>query len=934
MRVHTALVLGLSLVAPAMGQTPAKPKAKPAKSAPAPLAAPVKVTSVEGITEYRLGNGLRVLLFPDASKSAITTNITYLVGSLHESYGETGMAHLLEHLVFKPSQNFSGKDGKLTPVQALNKVGARFNGTTWNDRTNYFVTFPAGDENLKLMLDLEADRMVHANIDAKDLWDPETQKGEMTVVRNEMEGGENNPIRIAIQRVMSAAYQWHNYGHDTIGARADVEHVNIAHLRAFYEKFYQPDNAVFIVAGKIDEAKTLALVNETLGRIPKPSRVIEKTWTLDPTQDGDRLVNIRRVGDVQMLMAAYHTPAATDPDFAALQVFGQIMADTPSGRLHKALVDTKKAAFVFPFIHATKEPGLAIFGTQLPKETNLDEARGTFLDLLEGAAAKPFTEEEVARAKQQLLKQVELTLNESDRLGVGLSDYIGLGDWRLFFLERDRTKQVTPAQVQAVAAKYFRQSNRTVAQFIPTEKPERAEIPAVVEAASLVKDYKGGERVAAGEAFEATPANIDARTRTFTTPGGLKAAFLAKKTRGGSVSATLTLHFGSEATLMGKDEIGGLTASMLMRGTTKHTRQQLQDELDRLKAQVFMVGTAEKLNVFITADRANLPAVMALVTEVLRTPAFDAEEFGKLVSEQVSGLENAKNEPQSKASIAMMKHTSPYPVGHPRYIGTVEESIAQIKGLKVEDAKALHQAFYGATGELAVVGDFDDKALEAQVRELLGDWKAAQPFERMPERAKMDVAPLNAKLETPDKAQAYFSASLPLALKDSDPDYPALLLGNYLLGGGAMNSRIANRLRQKEGLSYGAGSRLQAGALDAVGAWSAMAIYAPQNLDRLVTAFQEELKLALDKGFTAEEIQAAKTGWLQGQASGRAQDRELAAKLAANLLNGRTLAFQADLEKKVQALTNDDILAALRKRLDPAKLNYAVAGDFAKAAKK
>ncbi len=904
--------LAFTLVAgetPKPAPAPAKKAAKAAKAAPLP--APVKVTSVEGITEYRLGNGLRVLLFPDASKPAITTNITYMVGSLNEVYGETGMAHLLEHLVFKPSKNFSGKDGKLTPVQALNKVGARFNGTTSLDRTNYFVTFPASDENLKLMLDLEADRMVHANIDAKDLWDPKEQKGEMTVVRNEMESGENQPLSVIMQRVMSTAYQWHNYGHDTIGARADVEHVNITHLRAFYEKFYQPDNATFVVAGKIDETKTLALVNETLGRIPRPTRSIEKNWTLDPAQDGERQVTVRRVGDVQALVAAYHVPAATDPDCAALDIFGQIMADTPAGRLHKLLVDTKKAAFVFPYIQATKEPGLAIFGTQLPKVTNLDEARTGFLTTLEGVAAQPITDEEVARAKQQLLKQVDLTLNDSGRLGIGLSEYIALGDWRLFFLQRDRIKAVTTAQVQAAATKYFRQTNRTVAQFIPAEKADRVEIPAIVEAASLVQDYKGNVKLAEGEVFDASPANIDARTRTFSTPAGLKVALLPKKTRGETVSGSLTLHFGSEAALMGKDSIGGLTASMLMRGSTTHTRQQIEDTLDQLKARVSMQGSSESLSASITTTRANLPAVLALLTEVLRTPAFDAQEFGKLVNERLAALEESKNDPQAKGSLAIQQHLSPYPVGHPRYVGSLEESIAQIKGLKVEDAKALHQTFYGGTGELALVGDFDDKALEAQVRQLLGDWKAPQPFTRIPNRMKEGLSPLDAKLETPDKAQAFFLMIQPLALKDSDLDYPAMLLGDYMLGGGVINSRIANRLRQKDGLSYGSGSQFQAGSLDAVGAWIAYAIYAPENLDRLVTGFKEEVTKALKDGFTAEEIQAAKTSWLQGQASSRAQDRELAGRLRGNLFIGRNLAFSADLEKKVQALGNELVILLL-----------------------
>jgi zinc protease len=913
----------------------AKVTAKDKGVKPAALPAPVKVTTVEGITEYRLANGLRVLLFPDASKPTITTNITYQVGSRMENYGETGMAHLLEHLVFKPSKHFSGKDGQPNIVQTLNKVGARFNGTTSLDRTNYFVTFPATDDNLKLILDMEADRMVNANIDQNDLWNAAENKGEMTVVRNEMEGGENNPLRITWERTVATAYEWHNYGKSTIGARSDVEHVNIERLRAFYHKYYQPDNAVFLVAGKIDEAKTLAEINERFGRIPRPARVIEPTYTLDPTQDGERAVTVRRVGDVQILMAAYHVPAGTDPDFPALEVLGQILADTPSGRLHKALVDTKRAAFVFADVMGNKEPGLAVIATQLPKEGHVEEAKAIFLKTIEECAAQPITQEEVDRAKQQILTQVDLELNDSSRLGLALSEYIAEGDWRLLFLQRDRYKAVTADQVRAVAAKYLKRDNRTLGQFIPTEKPERAEIPAMVDVQALVKDYKGQAPVAQGEAFEASPAHIDASTRHFTTPAGLKVALLPKKTRGESVTFQLTLRLGSEASLKDRDVAGSMAAQMLMRGSAKHTRQQIQDALDQLKAQLFISGDAENVRAMVTTTRPNLEAVLALLAEIVKEPAFSADEFSKLVSETTASLEANRKEPSFLAQQALRMHVDPYPQGHVRHTLSLDDSIAAIKAAKLEDAKAFHQAFYGASaGEMAVVGDFDAAAIQAQVQQLFGTWKATEPFVRMPQRLKADLKPLSATLETPEKAQAFFIAAEPLAMKDSDPDFPAMLLGNYLLGGGALNSRIANRLRQKEGLCYGVGSQFQASALDEAGQWVAYAIYAPENLTRLETAFKDELALALDKGFTAQEIAAAKTSWLQSQATARAQDRELAMRLNADQFNGRTLAYQADLEQKVQALGNDQIVAVLRKRLDPAKLNIVRAGDFARGAKK
>ncbi|HWZ86916.1 MAG TPA: pitrilysin family protein, partial [Thermoanaerobaculia bacterium] len=287
---------------------PAKPATKPASSAKAAPGKPEKVTSVEGITEYRLANGLRVLLFPDPTKATITVNITYMVGSRNESYGETGMAHLLEHMVFKGTPNH-----KNIP-QELTAHGARPNGSTWFDRTNYFETFQSTDVNLKWALDLEADRMINSYVAKKDL------DTEMTVVRNEFELGENDPASILEERVLSTAYLWHNYGHSTIGAKADLENVPITRLQNFYRTFYQPDNAVLLVAGKFDEAKTLDLINQTFGSIPKPTRPLPVFYTLDPTQDGERTVTLQRVGDVQAIAAAYHVPSGTDPSSGAVNL--------------------------------------------------------------------------------------------------------------------------------------------------------------------------------------------------------------------------------------------------------------------------------------------------------------------------------------------------------------------------------------------------------------------------------------------------------------------------------------------------------------------------------------------------------------------------------------------------------------------------------------
>ncbi len=883
---------------------------------------PERVASVEGVTEYRLPNGLRVLLFPDPTKQTITVNITYLVGSRHENYGETGMAHLLEHLVFK------GTPRHTNIPQELTEHGSRPNGTTSFDRTNYFETFQATEENLRWALDLEADRMVNSFIAKKDL------DSEFSVVRNEYESGENNPFGLLIKRVMEAGFAWHNYGKSTIGERSDIENVNIERLQAFYKRYYQPDNAVLLVAGKFDEAKTLEMVKQYFAPIPKPARELSKLYTNEPTQDGERAVTVRRVGDIQGIGIAHHIPAGSHPDFAALEVLGVVLADTPSGRLHKAVVETKKAILVANFEFQTHDPGAALILSIVPKDVQVEATRDLILQTIDDVAKNPPTAEEVERARQKLLKSIELALNSSDRIGLTLSEYAAMGDWRLYFLRRDRIRKVTPEDVKRVAAAYLKPSNRTVGLFIPTSAPDRAEIPPRPDVAAMLKDYKGGEAVAMGEAFDPSPANIDARAIRSTTPGGLKLALVPKKTRGGKVNARLTLRFGNEKDLANRADAGSLAGAMLMRGTAKHTREQIQDAFDKLKAQASVFGSATQAGAFIETTRENLPAVLRLVAEILREPSFPAKEFDQLKQDRITNTEFQRREPTSVAFNAFSRHMNPYPKGHINYVSTIDESVADLKAVTLDDVKKFYSDFYGAgNGELAVVGDFDDKEIAKLAGELFGGWKSSRPFARVPQ-VYHNVAPINQAFETPDKANAFFLAGLNLSLRDDDPDYPAMVLGNYMLGGGFLNSRLAVRIRQKEGLSYGVGSSFGASALDKTGTFMANAIYAPQNVTKLEAVFKEELEKALKDGFTAEEVKAAKSGWLQSRQVSRAQDNELVNTLSNGLYLNRTLAWDAGIEKKIEALTPDQILTAMRKHIDPARITIIKAGDFAKAAKK
>jgi zinc protease len=875
-----------------------------------------RVTSVEGITEYRLANGLKVLLFPDPTKETITVNVTYLVGSSHENYGETGMAHLLEHLVFKGSPRHTNIPQELT------EHGSRPNGSTWTDRTNYFETFAATDINLEWALDLESDRMVNSFIAKKDL------DSEMTVVRNEFEAGENSPFGVLLQRTMASAYIWHNYGKTTIGARSDIENVPIDRLQAFYKRYYQPDNAVLLIAGKFDEPKTIALVHKYFAKIARPARTLEPVYTLEPTQDGERSVTLRRVGDTQLVLAMYHVPSGAHEDYAAIDVLTQVLGDTPSGRLHKALVEAKKASSIFGFGFQWREPGVGMFGAEVRVGSPLEAARDTLLETVEGLSATPPTKEEVERARAQLLKNIELDLNRSDQIGLTLSEPIGAGDWRLYFMHRGRLRKITTEEIQKAAARYFKPSNRTLGMFIPTKQPDRAEIPPTPDVVAMLKDYKGDAAVAAGEAFDPSPANIENRTARSAAPSGLTMALLPKKTRGATVVAQLALRYGDEKSLMNRTGAAVLAGPMLMRGTTKRTRQQIQDELDRLKARMNVFGGATQANAMIETTRENLAPVLRLLGEVLRDPAFPPDEFEQLRQEQLAGIEQGRSQPPQVAMTAFNRHLGPYPKGDVRYTRTPEEQIADINAATLQQVAQFYRDFYGASnGQLTVVGDFDQKAIAQLATELFGKWKSPRPFVRVPS-VYSDVAPMNQSFPTPDKPNAFFVAGFNLKLRDDHPDYPALLIGNYMLGGGFLNSRLATRLRQKEGLSYGVGSGLNVSSLDEYGRFTATAIYAPQNVEKLEAAFKEEMDRMLKDGFTTEEVAAAKTGYLQSRQVSRAQDNELAGRLNNFLFLDRTLQWDAELEKKIQALSADQINVAMRRHLDPKRITILKAGDF------
>ena len=889
---------------------------RPTESAPPPAH---QVRTVEGITEYRLDNGLQILLFPDPTQSTITVNITYLVGSRHEGYGETGMAHLLEHMMFK------GSPRHRNVLKLLEEKGGESNGSTSYDRTNYFETLPASQDNLDWVLDLESDRMIHAEVSADDL------KTEFSVVRNEFEGGENNPEGILDERIAEAAFLWHNYGKPTIGSRADIERVPVPALRAFYAKYYQPDNAVLIVSGKFDGAGALHSIEKFFGTLPRPARTLADSYTIEPPQDGERSVTLRRTGDVYVIGAGYHIVAGSSPDFPAVAAAADVLTREPSGRLYKQLIETKLAASISGGANPQHDPFLVELTSTVRDPKNVDKVEQIMLAAIEGLGASKIDDKEVERWRVAEEKEPELALANSQEIAVLLSEFVALGDWRTLFAYRDRIKQVTTADVQRMAKTYFKQSNRTLGRFIPTKDSDRAPLTETPDIAALVKGIDGGDVKEQGEVFAATLDNIEARTTRKELAGGIKAALLPKKTRGGKVRLSLRLHWGDEKSLQGKSTAASLMGLMMMRGTAKHSYQEIADLQDQLKAHVNITTGADEMTIEIETVRDKLPAAIDLIAELATSPSFNDKELEIVRQAELVALEQQLQDPGTTAFNVVEQLIAKWPKSDPRYPESIAEQIDGLKRVKLAEIKQFYKQFAGAGhGELVVIGDFDVATIPAQVEKLFAPWQTKQPYTRLSTKA-FGVPGQTKSITIKDKAQSTLAWSYDLPMRDTHPDYPGLVMALQVLGGDT-GSRLWMRLREHEGLSYGVATWASADPFDDAASVAGYAIVAPQNVDKArISIVDEFAKLAASGTVLPAELQHAKDSYLKEQDTQLSDDSYVETMLANQLYRGRTTEHTKELRAKIGSISVADLARIAKQYLDPKRLTIVDAGDQPKS---
>jgi len=419
-----------------------------------------------GIEEFRLmSNDLQVLLLEDRAAPVVTFMITYRVGSRNEAAGLTGATHFLEHLMFKGTRRFNKEIGR-SIFNVLQSVGAQVNATTWLDRTNYFELLPR--EHLPLAIEIEADRMRGSL-----LLEEELEK-ERTVILNEFDRGENEPMRKLYHAVWSAAYVAHPYHHPTIGWRSDIETASAAGLRRFYDTYYWPNNATVSVIGDFDRSEVFELLSKQFGGIGRAPEELPQVATREPEQVGERRITIRQAGQLGSLMIAFKSPPAADPDTQVLEVLGMVLTWGKTSRLYRRLTDAGMTSHVLASTSQLRDPGLFFVYAMLTPETRHEAVESAVLDALDEIKTSGISEAELARAKKQIKAQEAFNRDGTYAVASQLNEAIAAGDWKLYPTVQERIERVTIADVQRVARFRFREDVMTVGYYVALAAGEAA----------------------------------------------------------------------------------------------------------------------------------------------------------------------------------------------------------------------------------------------------------------------------------------------------------------------------------------------------------------------------------------------------------------------------------------------------------------------------
>lgn len=883
----------------------------------------------QNIRQFRLkSNGLDVILCERHETPIVTTMVVYHIGSRNEAVGYTGSTHFLEHMMFKGTEKHdplkkTGFDDMLKPLGGYN------NATTSQDRTNYFEVVPS--KSLPVTLEIESDRMQHLLLRGTD------RASEMTVVRNELERGEDDSRELLDTNTFATAFKEHPYHHPVIGWRSDVEGVPIERLRQFYKDFYHPDNATLILVGDFKTEPTLALIQKYFGSIPKAAKPYPRVYTTEPAQEGERRYTVKRGSESPKLMVGYHSPRALSKDQYALTIIESLLGDESkrSSRLYKHLMDTSIAADVSAADYQMHDPGLFVVNATAAPNVPLEKLEKETIKEIDRLKAEPVPIEELNRAKQAIVKRLKLEVSDPIGLADQLTEVIASSNLNWWLNFSKNIQQVTQADIMRVANKYFNEDSRTVGHYLP----KSAAATEVVSEQAPENSASSGEpsAVALQPAGKVRPASIaplsaNATAQSFATRVKKKVlqnglTVLVMPIPGtGTVAVSGKIQAGNFFRDLEKSQVPEFVADMLTKGSASYSKEALAKRLEEMGSNLdfneddFFVSFDTQV---ITED---FPSLMSLASDCIRHPKFHNNELSKTKKQKHSILKdrisNTTDQSWNAFTHALYRPDSVY------YDKTFNDQISELDKMNVDDLRSYHQAHYiPANTVLTVVGDINPDDAFSTIAKQFQDWSGGTRQPIKVSQTELNPAKANRlKVPLPDKANVDVVMGHPIPVSIQSKDYAATVLGNAAFGYDSFACRLAP-VRDQYGLTYSINSYL-AGPAEKFAPWAISFSVNPENYTKTVSLVSKLLNEYLKTGITQKELASEKSHLSGAFYVGMRSARQIAARLSEYEILGLGAQYMDNYAKLINAATLDEVNAAVRKYFQLDQLTISASGTF------
>ena len=864
-----------------------------------------------GISSYKLPNGFKIILIP--YPSAHNTRVELLVrsGSKLEGYGETGMAHLLEHMLFK------GAGNRKNIKEDLTKLGAVYNGTTNQDRTNYFATVDADPTKVDELIQIEADRFIRARFTASDL------ASEMTVVRNELENSEKEPSQLVFSALARHGFNWHGYSHSTIGARSDIEGASFAALQAFHRKHYRPDNAALIISGKFDSKRVLATASQLFVVAKNPNLQRPANWTLESPQTAMNRTELVLSAGTTVVASAWKLPGMKERDAHALDLAAAFICDSDWGSLRKDIVIQRKlavSASCFTWIQT--DYGRFISFARADQKADAVELSQQIVKHIQEAATRGATEEQLERSRLAELNKFQNALDSHEAVAELVSESEAAGDWRLFLWMRDVVSSVTLQEANEALKKWVVSFNRNDVVLRHSDVVTPIVFPKPTAAETRVTGQTWPNLLSSADPAPTSLLEISKATVRFNLDDQkVQVALIKRKTQGDKVWLSLENDFGNPTELKNRKVSCDAASALMAYGGNGMNRDVLSAKMEKLKA-TWNIGLA---GIYIEVPRDNFAETFETLISVWSDPLMPADEFERYKASRIANLETALKNPIAMADNQVRLRFDNYPDGHWSKPKTYPVLIQEIKKLAYEDVVKCSRDFGKVSHtRIGVVGNLSADEFKSLWAKTNLKHPSLSIYERVPSPvapANVDVTPITVVMSDKTNASVTGTTVVPLSFKSDD--FPALQLAVYVMGGNS-SSLIWQQLRETEGLAYSSGMKVSASSFEDRSTIQLYATSSSSNAGKVIDSLKSVLLKVISDGFSSEQVEKAKSAWMQKRKSTLGDESEFVSTLVDSLYNGHDFEAIAQFDEKIKGVSHLQATAAIRKYVDQSKLLWSV----------